>query len=65
LTTGDGLALGTRTMPQRILGEMPLSWIPVFEVMITMDLITAVLDQLVLKPVRRRWIEQTNQVDSA
>jgi hypothetical protein len=24
LTAGDGLALGTRTMPQRILGEMPL-----------------------------------------
>jgi hypothetical protein len=26
LTAGDGLALGTRTMPQRILGEMPLSY---------------------------------------
>jgi OFA family oxalate/formate antiporter-like MFS transporter len=41
------------------------SWIPVFEVMITMDIVTAMLAQFVLKPMRRRWIEQTNEMDSA
>jgi OFA family oxalate/formate antiporter-like MFS transporter len=41
------------------------SWVPVFEVMITMDIVTAVLAQFVLKPMRRRWIEQTNDVESA
>jgi MFS family permease len=41
------------------------SWIPVFEVMITMDLVAAVLAQLVLKPMRRHWIEETHHVGSA
>jgi len=40
------------------------SWIPVFEVMIAMNIVTAVLAQFVLKPMRRRWLEQTNLVDS-
>jgi OFA family oxalate/formate antiporter-like MFS transporter len=41
------------------------SWIPVFEVMIAMDLITALLAQVALKPMRRRWIEQSNYVEAA
>jgi MFS family permease len=41
------------------------SWIPVFQVMIAMDLITALLAQVALKPMRRRWIEQSNFVESA
>ena len=40
------------------------SWIPVFELMIAMDIATAVLAQLALKPLRRRWLEETNLVDS-
>jgi OFA family oxalate/formate antiporter-like MFS transporter len=40
------------------------SWIPVFELMIAMDIATAVLAQLALKPMRRRWLEETNRVDS-
>jgi OFA family oxalate/formate antiporter-like MFS transporter len=40
------------------------SWLPVFEVMIAMNIVTAMLAQLVLKPMRRLWLEQTNLVDS-
>ena len=41
------------------------SWIPVFEVMITMDLVTALLAQVALKPMRRRWIDETNREEAA
>ena len=34
------------------------SWIPVFQVIIAMDVATALLAYFVLKPGRRRWLEQ-------
>jgi MFS family permease len=34
------------------------SWIPVFQVIIAMDVATALLAYFVLKPARRRWLEQ-------
>jgi len=37
------------------------SWIPVFAVIITMDFATAVLAIGVLKPMRRRWFEQSQR----
>ena len=40
------------------------SWIPVFQLMIAMDLLTAVLAQFALKPMRRRWLADANQEDA-
>src|SRR5205085_6888020 len=37
------------------------SWIPVFVVIIAMDVTTAVLAIAVLKPMRRRWMEKTER----
>jgi oxalate/formate antiporter len=37
------------------------SWIPVFDVIIAMNFATAILAQIALKPMRRRWIETANQ----
>jgi OFA family oxalate/formate antiporter-like MFS transporter len=37
------------------------SWIPVFEVIIAMNFATALLAQFALKPMRRRWLDETNQ----
>ncbi len=40
------------------------SWIPVFDVIIAMNFATAILAQIALKPMRRRWIETANQARS-
>jgi len=40
-----------------LLHEKTGSWIPVFEVVIAMDLITAVLAYVVLRPMRRRYVD--------
>jgi len=40
------------------------SWIPVFQLMIAMDLLTALLAQFALKPLRRRWLADANQEES-
>ena len=42
-----------------ILHERTQSWIPVFELIIAMDFMTAILAQLLLKPMRRRWFLRT------
>jgi hypothetical protein len=34
------------------------SWMPVFGLVITMDILTGLLALFVLKPLRRRWIAQ-------
>jgi MFS family permease len=39
-----------------VLHETTGSWIPVFEVIIAMNFATVALAQLVLKPMRRRWL---------
>jgi OFA family oxalate/formate antiporter-like MFS transporter len=39
-----------------VLHETTGSWIPVFEVIIAMNFATVILAQLVLKPMRRRWL---------
>jgi oxalate/formate antiporter len=44
-----------------LLHEATQSWIPVFAVIIVMDFTTAILAQLVLKPMRRRWLEDANR----
>ena len=43
-----------------ILHDRTQSWIPVFQVIIAMDFMTAILAQLLLKPMRRRWFMQTH-----
>ena len=43
-----------------ILHDRTQSWIPVFQVIIAMDFMTAILAQLLLKPMRRRWFTQTH-----
>jgi MFS transporter, OFA family, oxalate/formate antiporter len=48
-----------------VLHEHTRSWIPVFEVIIAMDFLTAILAQFVLMPMRGRWLERTNRVDPA
>jgi oxalate/formate antiporter len=42
-----------------LLHESTGSWIPVFAVIIAMDFTTAALAIAVLKPLRRRWLEQS------
>jgi OFA family oxalate/formate antiporter-like MFS transporter len=42
-----------------ILHEQTQSWIPVFQVIIAMDFLTAILALLMLKPMRRRWLART------
>jgi OFA family oxalate/formate antiporter-like MFS transporter len=37
------------------------SWIPVFVVIITMDFSTAALAIAALKPMRRRWLEESHR----
>jgi MFS transporter, OFA family, oxalate/formate antiporter len=44
-----------------LLHESTGSWIPVFAVIIAMDFTTAVLAIAVLKPLRRRWLEQSGR----
>ena len=36
--------------------EVQGSWVPVFAIIITLDLLTAILAYFVLKPMRRRWL---------
>jgi hypothetical protein len=31
------------------------SWVPVFYIVISLDILTAILALLILKPLRRRW----------
>jgi OFA family oxalate/formate antiporter-like MFS transporter len=45
-----------------VLHDATHSWIPVFEVIITMNFLTAILAQFALKPMRRRFIEQRTVV---
>lgn len=45
-----------------LLHQATSSWIPVFEVIIAMNFLTAILAQFALKPMRRRWLETANQV---
>ena len=33
------------------------SWLPVFAIIITLDVLTAILAYFVLKPMRRRWLD--------
>jgi MFS family permease len=44
-----------------MLHESTGSWIPVFAVIIAMDFTTAALAITVLKPMRRRWLEQSGR----
>ena len=44
-----------------VLHDYTGSWIPVFEAIIVMDFLTAILAQLVLKPMRRDWLERVNR----
>jgi MFS transporter, OFA family, oxalate/formate antiporter len=44
-----------------MLHESTGSWIPVFSVIIAMDFTTAALAFMVLKPMRRRWLEKTQR----
>jgi OFA family oxalate/formate antiporter-like MFS transporter len=37
------------------------SWLPVFELIITMNFATAILAHVVLKPMRRRWLAAANE----
>ena len=46
-----------------LLHERTLSWIPVFQLIIAMDFLTAVLAQLVLEPMRRDWLARVNRPD--
>jgi oxalate/formate antiporter len=43
-----------------ILHDRTQSWIPVFQLIIAMDFMTAILAQLLLKPMRRRWFLRTH-----
>ena len=43
-----------------VLHDATGSWIPVFTVIIIMDFATALLAWLALKPLRRRWLEQSS-----
>jgi MFS transporter, OFA family, oxalate/formate antiporter len=44
-----------------LLHESTGSWLPVFAVIISMDFTTAALAIAALKPMRRRWLEQTDR----
>jgi MFS transporter, OFA family, oxalate/formate antiporter len=35
------------------------SWLPVFAIIITLDVLTAILAYFVLKPMRQRWLGQS------
>jgi oxalate/formate antiporter len=48
-----------------MLHERTGSWIPVFQVIIVMDFLTAVMAHVVLRPMRRAWLERVNQPDQA
>jgi oxalate/formate antiporter len=45
-----------------LLHEATGSWIPVFEAIIAMNFATAILAQVALRPMRRRWLETMNRV---
>ena len=59
MAQGVGSVLGGPTAA--LLHEAANSWIPVFMVIIAMNFTTAILAQFALKPMRRRWFDQTNQ----
>ena len=44
-----------------LLHQATQSWTPVFAVIIAMNFATALLAQLVLKPMRRRWLDKVNR----
>ena len=44
-----------------LLHQATNSWIPVFEVIIAMNFLTATLAQFALKPMRRRWLAMANR----
>ena len=59
IAQGVGSVLGGTVAA--LLHESTGSWIPVFAVIIAMDFTTAALAITVLKPMRRRWLEQSGR----
>jgi oxalate/formate antiporter len=62
IAQGVGSVLGGPVAAQ--LHDVTHSWIPVFAAVIALDLLTALLAQVALKPLRRRWLTREGTPDA-
>jgi oxalate/formate antiporter len=63
MAQGVGSVLGAPVAAQ--IHDMAGSWVPVFALLIALDVVTALLALFVLKPMRRQWLDATPALPAA